>query len=231
MLVNAWCTYWGGDRAEVPVSSPAEGFVEHELHLSSNDVEECSPQVAVNNSEHDDPTSAISKLENNPQPVQYETDVKFATYFSSRYKEQLAEMEQRSNIRIYWDQENVTVILTPMPNCDADKFLNANESFVSLYKEAHKNMTLKHFSLESGSIDERKRKIILDITKEFSVWFQRSPNRKQWEKYGEEEVVNAALNKINQVVPVRLQSPTQVVMTDPKPRMTRVVRRMARKGM
>ena len=127
--------YWGG---EVPVSSPAEGFVEHELHLSSNDVEECSPQVAVNISEHDDPTSAISKLENNPQPVKYETDVKFATYFSSRYKEQLAEMEQRSNIRIYWDQENMTVILTPMPNCDADKFLNANESFVSLYKEAHK---------------------------------------------------------------------------------------------
>ena len=125
-----------------------EGFVEHELHLSSNDVEEASSQGAVHNSEHDDPTSAIGKLEINPQPVQYETDVKFGTYFSSRYKEQLAEMEQRSNIRIYWDQENFKVILTPMRNCDAEKFQNANESFVSLYQEAHKNMTLKHFSFD-----------------------------------------------------------------------------------
>ena len=179
----------------------------HSTKPFPNDVEEASPQAAVNNSEHDDPTSTIDKFENNPQPVQYETDVKFGTYFSARYKEQLTEMEQRSNIRIYWDQKNFKVILTPMRNCDAEKFLNANESFVSLYQGAHKNMTLKHFSLENASIDERKRKIISEITKEFSVSVQRSLNRKQWEIYGEEEVVGAVLNKIDQVVPVRLESP------------------------
>ena len=54
--------------ARIPSLHP-EGFVENELHLSSIDVEEASPQAAVNNSEHNDPTSAISKLENNPQPV------------------------------------------------------------------------------------------------------------------------------------------------------------------
>ena len=191
-----------------------EGFVEHELHLSSNDVEEASSQGTVHNSEHDDPTSAIGKLEINPQPVQYETDVKFGTYFSSRYKEQLAEMEQRSNIRIYWDQENFKVILTPMRNCDAETFLIANESFVSLYQEAHKNMTLKHFSLENSSTDERKRKIISTTAKEFSISIQKSLNRKQWEIYGEEEVVSAVLNKIDQVVPVRLESPTQASADD-----------------
>ena len=191
-----------------------EGFVEHELHLSSNDVEEASPQAAVNNSEPYDPTSAIDKLENNPQPVQYEIDVKFGTYFSGRYKEQLTKMEQRSNIKIYWDQENFKVILTPMRNCDAEKFQNANESFLSFYQEAHKNMTLKHFSLENSSTDERKRKILSATAKEFSISIQKSLNRKQWEIYGEEEVVSAVLNKIDQVVPVRLESPTQASADD-----------------
>ena len=191
-----------------------EDLNSHSTKPFPNDIEEDSPQAAENNSEHDDPASAIDKLENNPQSVQYETDVKFGTYFSSRYKEQLAEMEQRSNIRIYWDQENFKVILTPMRNCDAETFLIANESFVSLYQEAHKNMTLKHFSLENSSTDERKRKIISTTAKEFSISIQKSLNRKQWEIYGEEEVVSAVLNKIDQVVPVRLESPTQASADD-----------------
>ena len=143
------------------------------------------------------------EIEGSSQPMIYDSETIFQTYLTHFYEKKLTDIQITFDIKITWDNQDSKVILTPNPSCNRKKFLAANEVFVSFYQDVHKNMTLKRLTLENTSGD--KRKIILRISKEFSVLIERSEDRKQWTTYGEEESVEAALDELRKAGRVRLE--------------------------
>ena len=117
------------------------------------------------------------EIEGSSQPMIYDSETIFQTYLTHFYEKKLTDIQITFDIKITWDNQDSKVILTPNPSCNRKKFLAANEVFVSFYQDVHKNMTLKRLTLENTSGD--KRKIILRISKEFSVLIERSEDRKQ----------------------------------------------------
>jgi len=139
------------------------------------------------------PQSSHAASVTRPVIQYFEVEPKFINVFVKAHKIKVDEIEAEYHVGVPREAKGGKISIIPKDGCSVEEYEKACDLFIDLYQEMTQAMKMERFSLKYERNVVPARHKIHEMSKTFPVCVEVSRNQKQWELYGEERHLEAAL--------------------------------------
>jgi len=139
------------------------------------------------------PQSSHAASATRPVIQYFEVEPKFINVFVKAHKTEVDEIEAEYHVGVPREAKGGKISLIPKEGCSSEGYEKACDLFIDLYQEMTQAMKMECFFLKYERNVVPARHKIYEMSKTFPVYVEVSRNQKQWELYGEERHLEAAL--------------------------------------